>query len=362
MLAAGRTGILFPLDAFQGVVTLPFGNFFLRAASVFRREKTESVESTDIGGEEKDEIGDGITSAEDDEQRSKKIQNAVVLGISIFAAVIVVLIAWNELAGASKSFNRFGSALGDWLSRAFGVEFVHRLMTEYLPEFLISLPVSAWLFGLVGGALKREKVPCTYEEFQETTRSFHVFPPRSAYIVIGALIAVYALFFIVSSGELVQMLTARDLSSRVQAAGGAAYLEERVSVYEASRVAVSGFWQLVRIVILNFAVLTGFCLCSDVPLWERKTTRRLVTVLFVFAAMFALLAGFKLFGLYLILYGPTQKRILSGWMITMLLLFIILTLIRFYRRIPAVRIGILTAAASFSVLCMLNIERICSMM
>ncbi|MBP3217465.1 MAG: hypothetical protein J6M46_03735, partial [Lachnospiraceae bacterium] len=78
-----------------------------------------------------------------------------------------------------------------------------------------------------------------------------------------------------------------------------------------------------------------------------------------FATVFALMAGYRLFVLYLFLYGPTPRRILSGWIICVLLLWCILTLIRFFKKIPAVRIGILAAAASFTVLCLFNIRGIC---
>ena len=118
---------------------------------------------------------------------------------------------------------------------------------------------------------------------------------------------------------------------------------------------MDGFWQLVRVVSLNFALLLASCLFSRIPLWEDRRTRGLITVQFVCSLLFGLLAFWKLFVLYLGTYGATPRRILSGWMVIMLLLWTVLALIRFYRRIPAARISVLAAAASFSVLCLMPV-------
>lgn len=346
MLAAGRTGILFLLDAFEGLVVLPWSGIFLRFVSIFSRAQ-KSGEKSGAPAEEAEK------SPEEAAARSERLKKAGILAISIFAALVVCLTAWKELLGVSDAFASFGQGLADLIERILTVDFMEEFFETYLPEFLASIPVGAWLFGLVGGSLKREKTPVSDAEFSENTRRYHMFPAYSAYIVLGALIAVYVLFFAVSAADLFQKLgNGGGLFSR-------AALLERVDVYAAASGAIKGFWQLVRIVLLNFTVLMGFCLFSDVPLWENRKTRILVTVLFGFAAAFALIAAYRLFVLYLYLFGPTPRRILSGWIICVLLLWCVLTLIRFYRKIPAVRIGILAAALSFTVLCLIPVSRIC---
>lgn len=348
-LAAGHTGIFFLLDAFQGTVVLPWKNIFLRFLSIWTRsrkpeEPDQSLEQTE---------GQEVSKEQRTARKNEKMQKAGILFISVLTALIVCMIAWKELLGVSTAFASFGTGLADLMERLLSTKVLEKLIRTYLPEFLLSIPVSAWLFGLIGGALKEGRAPVSDAEFSESTRRYHIFPAYSAYIVLGALIAVYVLFFAVGAADLVSKLGGgTGLFSKET-------LMDRVTVYEAASGAISGFWQLVRIVLLNFSVLLGFCLFSDVPLWERKKTRVLVTVLFGFATVFALMAGYRLFVLYLFLYGPTPRRILSGWIICVLLLWCILTLIRFFKKIPAVRIGILAAAASFTVLCLFNIRGIC---
>ena len=161
--------------------------------------------------------------------------------------------------------------------------------------------------------------------------------------------AVYLLFFAVQVA---------GLAGGLFGAGGRS-LRELVSVQEACRYAVGGFWQLVRVVLLNFAVLLGLMLLSKIRLFEEKRPMILIDLLFACAAAFAVLAGFKLFVLYFYQYGPTPRRILAGWMVVMQLLWCVLALIRFHRRFPAVKIGVYAGAVSFTILMLLDIDRIC---
>nr|WP_237737758.1 hypothetical protein [Streptococcus thermophilus] len=59
------------------------------------------------------------------------------------------------------------------------------------------------------------------------------------------------------------------------------------------------------------------------------------TLLFTFASLFALIAGWKFFGVYIALYGVTPRRLLSGWFVTVLFIWCVLTLIRLYKPIQA---------------------------
>lgn len=321
MLGAGRSGLLFSIDASEGLFYLPWSNLFLRLVSVFKKRPADSA---------------GTPHS----QRSFRLrpQTALTAVISILLAIAVCAFAWSELSGVSSSFSSIGSSLSEFFRRLFQAEFVLCLLREFLPYFLLSIPVSAWLFGLTGGSLLRKEPPCTPKVLTKETKWLRVLPSWSAHVILGALTAVYLLFFAVSVREI-----------------GGQILSFRLTVQEACLYAVDGFWQLVRVVSLNFALLLASCLFSRIPLWEDRRTRCLITVQFICSLLFGLLAFWKLFVLYLGTYGATPRRILSGWMVIMLLLWTVLALIRFYRRIPAARISVLAAAASFSVLCLMPV-------
>lgn len=327
MLSQGKTGSLFPVDAFEALFPLPWSKLFLRIISVFRRAPANTPAVTKDAGQE-----------ETEEESSARIQKVCIAVISVLLAVCLCAYAWTELAGVSNSFSGLGMSVSSFFRDLFRGDFLRWVLEDFLPYFLLSLPVSAWLFGLAGGSLLHSKPPCSGEQFEEETKGAHVLPAWSFQLILGALSAIYLLFFVVSLREI----------------GGQILLSRR-SASEACIYAVSGFWQLIRIVALNFAVLFASCLFCKVTLWREKRSRILLTVLFLCSFLFGLLAFWKLFVLYLAAFGATPRRVLSGWIVVMLLFWTALCLIRFYRRIPAARIGILAAAASFSLLCFLPV-------
>ena len=348
MLSAGHSGILFLPDAFAGLFWLPWSNIFLRIVSVFRRGNYAKAAQSKKSSGTSD--GSGRETASGKEQtengalqktapgRHVRLRTVLTALLSAAAALLICSYAWSELSGVTNSFAEIGISLSDFFRELFRGNFIQRILWDFLPYFLISLPVSAWLFGLTGGGLLRKEPPFSEEKIRKKTAGLHFLPGWSACLIFGSLTAVYLLFFAVSVREI-----------------GGQILAVRLSVTDACFYAVSGFWQLVRVVSLNFILLLSSCLFFRVPLWEEKRTRILVTVQFVCSLLFGLLAFWKLFVWYLGMFGTTPRRALSGWMILMLLLWTVLALLRFYRKIPAARIAVLAAAASFSVLCLLPV-------
>ena len=270
-------------------------------------------------------------------------RNAVIAVVTVLAAVIVVVIAVTELSGVSDAFAGLGNTISDFFRRIMNYRnFGEWFSMTFLPAFFLSIPVGAWLFGLVGGSLSRKAAPLTYQDVSRGLRGAHVFPKISAFIIVGSLLAVYAVFFISSAGELAGMM---DLSA--------------LSAPQASDLAVRGFWQLVRVAVLNFCVLALFTVFSDVPLWERRSTRIMTALMMTAALLFALLAAWKLFVLYIGMFGPTPRRILSGWTVTVLIVWCVLVIVRLWRKIPAARIGIYYALLSFAAICLINYPALC---
>ena len=104
MLAQGQSGSLAPLDALAGFVLLPFGNFFLRARTVFAALHTHLQDRT----------------------RTRKVLHLIVT-----AAVTLALcgVAWGLLAAADANFAALGQQVSDWWSRLLNnVRFIDRLM------------------------------------------------------------------------------------------------------------------------------------------------------------------------------------------------------------------------------------------
>ncbi len=54
------------------------------------------------------------------------------------------------------------------------------------------------------------------------------------------------------------------------------------------------------------------------------------------------------------LYGVTPRRLLSGWFVTVLFIWCVLTLIRLYKPIQATRLAVFYATISFTLVSLLG--------
>lgn len=319
-LVQGRLGIMVWYDSLRGSLILPLKHFLLAIEVSHRKFVTEEDET------------------EDTLVLSTKFKQVLFITLSLLVSTFLVLFVGSQLSQVSQNFAALTSSWTEWLEQLLENLYLNLDISEFLPKFFLAIPITLWLYGLITGSLlDQKKNSLTYQSFHKAIRPIQVFPPITAYILIGSLCITYALFFVVGITELGHILGTTT----------------RISPQDASTVAVSGFWQLVRVALLNFAVLGTFYFVSKKPLWDQKGTRFAITVLFIFTTLLAFLASWKLFGIYIFFYGPTPLRLLSGWFILVLVVWCLLALVRFYKPIQAIRIGIFYALISFTGLCYL---------
>lgn len=308
-LIQGRLGILFWSDGLYNTLYLPFKHFLLS----FDVLSTASPKAA------------GKTPAE------TKQETGTIGRFILTLLVTLVLIAFviSQLGQVSQAFADSIGQLFTWLGN------LGNLLTQLLdnlfasPRLLLALPISLWLFGLIGGSLiERQPRRLTYDNFLHRISRHQTFPSWTTYIIAGSLCLIYALFVVIGLGEVTSV--------------------QGISAPDASNMAVSGFWQLVRVSLLNFSVLAGLYLVTKPTVFFNKASRLVLTALFGFATLFALLAGWKLFGIYIFLYGLTPLRLLSGWFVLVLLVWCVLVLIRLHKPIQAIRWGLSYAFTSFT--------------
>lgn len=310
MQAAGKASAMVVLDALSGGFILPWTGFLLRLRSLWEAFRAWAA-------------GRG---------RSRRRIWETLAGVVL--AVLLVWFAAGQLAAADETFGKLVEGLLRPLQWNWDV-----LDTMTL---VLSIPVGMWLFGLVGGSLRRQTPPLTEEGFYRSLARAPRLPDVTANLAVGALCAVYALFFAVKCGEF----------------AGALGAPVPLEAVEASRFAVGGFWELCRVLVLDFAVLGALHFLSPAPV-DRPGRRRILLTLFcAFGLGFVGLAAAKL-GVYIRLWGLTPRRITSAWCLAVLGLAAVLALVRLWRRIPAVRIWVLAAAFGFCVLCGTNVEKVC---
>lgn len=303
MLAQRYTGSLCFLDALTGLIILPFGGFFRRIATLWA----------------------GLRALT---HRGVQLRR---LAVALATALLTLLLcgtAWRLLSAADANF----AAVGGWAWRWWLSVLDTRLLAENLAVGLLSLPVGAWLYGLVTGALARQEPPCAQERFFRGLEPLRLLPAVTANVAVGALCTVYGLFFALQALE---WLAAAPLG---------------LTAPQASAFAVDGFWELMRILLLNLCVL------AVLRFFGRQALPRALAALFcLFGVGFAVLAGAKL-AVYIRLYAFTPRRVVAGWFLCVLALWSVLALVRVFRWIPAARVGVAALAVSFVLLSCVDLE------
>lgn len=311
MLTAGKSGIWTPLDLLMGGTVLPWRDIFLRLRTLFHSA--------------------AAAVGRLDRRHCKRLPGLV---FSLLAALLLCAVAWGQLSGVDATFASLTHRLSRWLGQFFRVD------SDLVIYFFLSLPVGAWLFGLAGGGLRHDAPPLPATLLHRLLAAAPRLPGSTGYLVPGALCVVYTLFFALQAAEFLPALAGGTLTAAA-----------------ASDFAVTGFWELCRILLLDFAVLVALELFAG-PLRRPGRRRLLLTLFAVYGLAFVLLASAKL-GAYIWLYGPTPMRMLSGWFLLVLAVWCALALVWLWRPLPAARLGVLTLAASFALLCCLPVEQIC---
>ena len=172
MLAQGHSGSLVLLDGLAGVFRLPFGNFFLRVRTVFSALKTGLHGRIKV-------------------RKALRVLATAVLTLALCGT------AWGLLAAADANFAALGQSVADWWNSLLNnIKYIDTLM-----YILLSLPVGAWLYGLVFGALRRTEPPTTAAQCTAALEHARIVPRSTATVAVAALCGVYALFFAVQAGE-----------------------------------------------------------------------------------------------------------------------------------------------------------------
>ena len=298
-LAGGRTGPMVLLDAADALLLLPFGNFFLRVRTLWQM----------------------LTG------RRKNRQLGAVL-LTLVIVVPLLLFAAGQLADADAGFGALLGQLLDRLDRVF--------TTAGLLHFVVSLPVGAWLYGLTAGALRRHGASPLADALRRESAQLRRVPVWPLALSAGAFCLLYLAFFTVQAGYLAGALRGR--------------LPEGFTAADYAR---GGFWQLCRIVVLNFALLLAGAKLSRTPLRQNRLLKAMALALNGCNLLFAAVALCKM-GIYIRLYGLTPSRVLATWFMLVLLVWIVLLTVTLLHPFAAVRAAVFAAAGLFTLLCLGN--------
>ena len=269
-LLEGRTGRLLPVDAVFGFFITPFANFFLRIRCLFfglRQFKPK--------------------------KRSAKPETIVWSVFAIVLAAVFFWIAFKLLAGADSHFRR---ALAKLLE---SFTFKWDGFDDFIGTLILSLPVGAWLFGLIAGTgrIQDENKAAHVKGVDDFLGAIHGVPTAVWVWLTAAFCALYAVFFALHARYLLGAFT-RNLPTG----------------YTLSRYARQGFFELCKLMAVNFALLWFVTRLSRETVWMHKGLKIISIVLLAESLLFAVIAASKLW-LYIDCFGFTPLRLQSAWLI-----------------------------------------------
>ena len=301
-LLEGKTGHLLPLDALFGLIVFPFKHFFLRIRTV----------------------GYGLSHWKD----GGKKQPAVLIfaGLGLVLAVGLLILAVQNLSRADAVFSDAAARV----SSALRFE-VNSLI---LWNVMLSLPVGAYLFGLIAGTGREspESVHARGEKVNAALAALRKVPMAVWTAALGVFALVYAAFFVLQAGYLFGAFTRT--------------VPEGYTVAEYAR---QGFFSLCRVMAVNFALLWLVTRWGAKPVRENRGTLALSVLLLLQSLAFAIIAASKLY-LYIDTFGFTPLRLQSAWLIGVLSCGTVCAIVSLLTGKRTVRLWALFSAASLTLL------------
>ena len=270
-LLAGESGHLLPFDAMNGFAVFPFRNFFLRIKTVCYTLKGPF--------------------------RGKKKSKPETVVWTIGALAAAGLLFWLVLRLLADADKGFAELISHWL---LNLDF--RIDGEVWLKFLFSLPVGAWLFGLLAGSARaeKEKLRLRGQRINDALNRLGKVPNLVWTLLTALFCLLYLLFFVVQARYLFGAFTRS--------------LPEGFIVSEYAR---QGFFELCKVMAANFVLLWLVTRLSAKPLRENRAETVLCVILLLESMLFAVIAFSKLM-LYISCFGFTPRRLQSSWLVCML--------------------------------------------
>lgn len=300
-LIEGRSGPFAPLDALNGFVIFPFKHFFLRIKVLW------TVVTSKI------------------KKRSGKASRIGAF-IAILAGIVLFYVAGTLLASADETFDKI---IGDIL------EYVSfDLFSEFSIRFIISIPVGAYLYGLIIGTSREEPITLKRkgDYILQKSEEIKKVPVVIWTVILSAFSMLYLLFFFIQGSYLFGAFTRS--------------LPEGFTVAQYAR---QGFFELCQIMGLNFLLFWIITRSSNEDIRHNRFALVMCSVLLAESLLFSITAFSKLF-LYISCFGFTPLRLQSAWLICVLFCGSVLAIYSLWTRKRLFRIWIFISGISLALM------------
>lgn len=252
-----------------------------------------------------------------------KVFLKVLLGVGVAIVPTAVVCA---LLSYDKGFSEL-------LRRVF--DFDIGTIFSHIGSVLFGIPIGMYVFSAyVSAADGKCRQTVSAEDCQSTWRAVKIVPTVTVTVAVLPLLVLYVIFFVSQWGYYVS---------------GFAGELPAMTVY--SQYARDGFFQLCTVSVINFLMLAAIALFTarkdEKPSW---TQRVLAVILSVFTLVLISTAVAKMV-IYIDCYGLTPKRLHASWlMVTLAVLFLLVILQQFVRKIKLLPLGMCVCVVLYGVL------------
>lgn len=276
------------LDFFQGWIIQPFSHIFARIIHVIKYTLKHI--------------------------HSRQFKTAL---FSIVILIPLVLFVLGQLSAIDGNFADLTTHLWRFIFQIFN--------TMYFYRIIWSLPVGAYLFGLISSCILSEKPFISYDGCREFFLRKKVIPLISIRLTTAVLLVLYLVFFIFQLSDLPTVLAAPTAQSSCE-------------------YAVRGFWNFFRIMGLNIILILAL---NFLIRKEDTSSTKIDTYILLFTTIcFNLLACLKL-GLYFFTYGYTERRVIALWLLVAIFISLILMMIRMHKKFNLIQFITATFVTSY---------------
>ena len=294
MTAEGKTGPMVFFDFISAFIITPFSNFLLRIIVFVNAFKNRSF-------------------------KINKRKHLPVL-TTVIITLILVTFASSLLSNVDTGFAGLTDGVLNLLP-GFDSIFDNYQFFRFITKFIISIPVGAFLMGLIGGSAIKNEPEFKKESIVNGLECYRHIPKFAVITVLAALSTIYIVFFIFQIRTIIPVIGSDSFSAP-----------------KASRLAVKGFYELIKILMLNFSVLgvLFFFAPDSFTEFKDKWVKFFATLFATTGICFAILDYFKLY-LYVANYGFTSRRLVACWFLLVMFTAAILMLIRLYKKFEGIR-------------------------
>ena len=306
-----ESGHFLPADLLNGFIVIPFYHFFLRIRTWIK----------------------GLSNAlKRSDSRGKK-QNFWWIAGALVISLILFFGAAKLLMQADSSFAEHLKGLTDWL----------KLDDEFLGTLIFSLPAGAYIYGLIGGSARYEENRLLRQKYSlgRFLASIRRVPAAFWAGVILLFSVLYIAFFALQASYFL-----------------GAFTHTLPEGFIVSQYAREGFFELCRVMALNFFLLWLVTRMSEAVTAENEKSGRLLKfsclLLLIESLLFAVIAASKI-ALYVSNFGWTMKRIQSLWMVGVLAAACIAWAIHLLSGKKTMKIWMMLSAGTLSALAFLPV-------